>query len=310
MNIAFYGNHPHWGGLANNGGSRTILLSAEVLRGLGHGVKIVTHTDRFTWFPHPPVVKKVPKDTDVLIAISISDIKEIQKYHGMKLAYWARPFETWQMDEEKIIRKLKKFSGIIMCNSGWQVDFLLEHGIESHLIFSGQDLSYRDRAPDYTGEFKLSIGCQYSTKPRKNWKAFKKLAGILGSDYEYVAFGSEKCKDKFVDTYLRNPSREKLNDLYRGMDIFYCPNTTEGFYNPGIEASIQGSLIVSHTEWRNGCGDYCSPPTAHVCRSMPEVVDAIKNPDFTKVVRMQKLIREKIGTREENMKKMVEIIVQ
>ena len=329
MRISFYGNNKKWGGLGNQGGSRTILLSAQTLREMGHIVEVVACNDRFTWFDHPKIKHEVSKDTDVIIAISISDAKEIMnQYPDKRLFYWARPFECdtegqkWQMSEEKCMRtlfKLHRKGGIIMVNSGWQHNWLNMHKINNHLVYSGQDIEREMLKPDFyetnsilKPKVNLVIGCQYSSKPRKGWKEFKKIVEILGDKYDYVAFGSEKCKDKFLSTYLRNPPREKLNEFYQQMDVFVCSSSLEGFYNPGVEASVNGCLLLCNNNTRNGCSDYATRETSHIYNSQylncNEILNIFDHLDFAKVEKCQKLIQEKIGTRSKNMKKMVRVL--
>jgi len=309
MNIAFYGNHFYYGGLANNGGSRTILLSAEELRKLGHRVDVVTHTDRFTWFKHPKVIRKIAKDTDCLVAISISDVGIMTKAapKGCKLFYWARPMEFWQKSERKCLKKLKNFPGKIMCNSRWQVNWLNEHGIKAEVFFSGQDLEDKVPKRQHANKFPI-VGVQYSTKPRKGWGNFKRIVDILGTSVRYVGFGSEKCKENIFSIYLRNPGRDELTDLYRRMSVFVCCSDLEGFYNPGVEAAMQGCVIVANNNSRNGCMDYCTPETAHIHLSPVTAAENILNPDFTKVDKMRDIIKTKIGTRKQNMERMIECL--
>ncbi|MCP4651206.1 MAG: glycosyltransferase [PVC group bacterium] len=322
MKITFFGNNKKWGGLANNGGSRTILLSAETLRELGHGVNVVACSDKFTWFPHPPIKHKVSSNTDVVIAISISDVKDIMdKYPGKKLAYWARPWESWHSSEKKCLKLLKRFrlfGGTIMVNSGWQKDYLETKNITSHLVYSGQDIEWKMESGYNQPYDRMVIGCQYSSKPRKGWKEFKKIAKLLGDKYEYVAFGSEKCKNKFISRYLRNPAREKLNEFYRSMDVFFIGNQLEGFLNVGSEAVINGALLICNSNPRSGAHDYCNEETAHMYNYTGDgkrtgllgfqIMRIMDNLDFTKVAKCQKLIREKIGTRKKNMERMIEVL--
>lgn len=314
MNICFYANHHYYGGLANNGGSRTILLSAEVLRALGHRVDIVACVDNFIWFAHPPVKKDVPKDTDVIIAVSISDVPLIyKKYHGRyKLAYWARPFELWQKTENKCCRILKKFTekynGIVICNSSWQTTWLATQGIKATLCLSGQDLDYKEYLPDHEEGYDITVGVQYSTKERKGWKEFKAIAAILGTSVEYVGYGSEKCKDELFSKYLRNPNRKELNKLYRSMDVFVCCSSLEGFFNPGVEAAMQGCVIVCNNLLQNGCTDYCNGDTSHIYNNLKEAAKFILNPDFKKVKKMQGYIFNNIGNRKQAMEWMVKCL--
>ena len=308
MNITFYADDPHWSGLDRNGGSRTAILCAKTLGDLGHNVDIVAHKNKFDWFKFKPPVHHVPKNTDALIAVTISDVKHIQKYKGMKLFYYSRPFEIhtkwqkWQMSEKKALRRMAKFvnkhEGTIFCNSGWQVEFLARHGIPAKLVFSGQDLDsdpqpYRERL---AGD-RYVIGCQYSTKKRKGWEEFGKLAKALGPGYKYIAFGSEKCNDKFLSKYLRNPSREELTNLYREMNYFWIPNKFEGFYNCGVEAIWNGCAIIT---------PHNTPISSGICDYV--VADPIMLSTKEAVSRSQNIIKEKIGTREKNMKRMVRLI--
>lgn len=332
MKISFFADDPKYSQLACNGGTRSVILSSEVLRGLGHKVSIVAHKDRFSWFSHVPPVKSIPKNTEVLIAVTVYDIKHILKYRekhpNVKLCYYSRPWESWNSSEEKCMRTMFKFhrkGGTILTNSGWQHNWLNMHKINNHLIYSGQDVGVEFEKPDYEDDqfFKMVIGCQYSSKPRKGWKEFKRIVEILGTDqYDYVAFGSEKCKDKFLSTYLRNPERSKLNDLYSQMDVFFIGNQLEGFLNVGAEAAISGALLVCNNNPRCGAHDYCNEDTAHMynaqyllCKDttkipnqINEILNIFEHLDFSKVEKCQAIIREKIGTRLKNMKKMVEVL--
>lgn len=306
MNICFYADDKRWSQLSPTGGTRTVIRSAQTLRELGHNVSIVAHKDGYSWDKHPKPIHSVPKNTDILIAVSISDVKHVMKYKSMRLAYWARPFETWQKPEHKCLRMLEKFTrkskGKILCNSKWQVDFLSSKHIKSTLCLSGQDIDYKDCLPNPQEGKNIVVGTQYSTKPRKGWRQFKKIVNILGSSVECVGFGSEKCKNKVFGKYLRNPSREKLNELYRSIDVFICCSKLEGFYNPHVEAAMQGCVIICNDNPRNGCMDTANEETAHIYHTPLEAAECILNPDFSKVEKMQEYIIENIGNRTNSMK--------
>lgn len=160
----------------------------------------------------------------------------------------------------------------------------------------------------------VKIGCQYSSKPRKGWKSFKKLRSLLGDEYEYVAFGSEKYSKPWL-TYIQNPSFEELKKLYRSCDIFFAPNKLEGFYNCAAEAALCGCLIVCSSHYSNGMGDYAYPETAVVFDSVGEAAEKIKEIDFSdplggwciKIMKMKSRLLE-IGNRSKNMKHLVEVL--
>lgn len=323
MYITFTNNNKKFGGITNNGGSRTVLCSTNELRSLGHRVDVVSHTDKFTWSPHPPVKHQINPSTTHLIAVSISDVADLMKqklYQKYNCFYWARPFEIdtktqrWQMKKKKAIKLLIEFQkkGKIITNSSWQNDWLLKHGIQSELCYSGQDLEYRDYKPDYTGEHKLCIGAQYSTKRRKGWSEFKAIMHILGDSCDYVAFGSEKYKGPKLGAYLRNPTRDELIKMYRGIDVFVCCSKLEGFYNPSCEASINGAVLLVNDCKSNGVGDISYSHTCYKYRDVQEVKEIIEGMNLEemtkKVANCQHLIREKIGDRKTNMQKFVRIL--
>lgn len=137
MKICFAGLHPYWGGLENNGGSKTILCAAQVLRELGHDAYVATWKDNFTWWRHEPIRRQVDSDTDIVVAIGISDVPIImKKYARMKLAYWARPFEIWHTSKPELKRVLRKFQkvGKIICNSSWQIRYLKKKGYRHNYV--------------------------------------------------------------------------------------------------------------------------------------------------------------------------------
>jgi hypothetical protein len=55
-------------------------------------------------------------------------------------------------------------------------------------------------------------------------------------------------------------------------------------------------------------GDYATEETAMRYSTEDELMDCLDNPDYSKVEKMQKILREKIGSRSENMKRMVKLL--
>lgn len=309
MKIAFTCQHKYFGGLANNGGSRTILLSAKTLRDMGHKVHVVTHTDRHSWIKHPKPKRLIPEDVDVCIAVSVSDIIPMLRTapkHAKK-AFWMRGYEKWQMLSKQIIDTLRKFymdGHIIMVNSGWLQKKLAHYTIGSNLVWAGLDFhEWKDRKMRMPGK---TVGALYSSRPSKGWKYVEKLAYSRGGEnIRFVSFGSEKREG--FGTHYANPSHDRLVNIYSSCQIWFSTSTLEGFHNPPSEAALCGCLPVVPADPRGGCADYCTPETAMVYGSFDEAVRMIKAPDYSKVPKLQKYLREKIGDREKNMKRLVEV---
>jgi len=316
MKIAFYADHPYYGQLANNGGTRTILLSVKALRELGHDACVVAHKDRFTWFNHDKPVREIPKDADVIVAVSISDLDQlIHADHGdARLAYWARPVESWQMKWEqceKTLRKLMKRHGRIMANSGWQAKDLNDRGIPCELVFAGMDPWWIAKERYTIGGMGYHLGWQDSSKTRKTGAIEEILAAALRANphLELMAFGSpERCTVAEVRQYFSNPDRDHLVWWYNHCDIFLCPNVHEGFYNCGAEATLCGcALLVDANQPQNGMSDYATADSAMFYRDAKQAAQWLVYPDYSKVDAAKAKVRA-IGDRATNMARMVEVL--
>lgn len=317
MKIAFYNDHPYWGQLANNGGTRTILKSVEILNKMGHEAYVVAHKDKFNWFKHKKPERKITSDTDIVIAVSIADVPLIiKKRKKYRLGYWARPFETWVYSEKKIKKILKSFPGTIMANSQWQIDQMQEWGIKACLIYNGLDFEewQYDRVPHYfhSREFDLKlIGCLYHKHPRKRWKDCVKLGKKLEEVNKTISIEAQIDGKKTFRLVPLGKKKylvgEDLVNFYDGCSIWFAPTELEGFHNVPAEANLCDCLIVCSNNPRNGCMDYCNRETAHIYSTLDEAVDMIKNPDYSKVPKMQALLKSKIGTRQKNMEKLIEL---
>lgn len=309
MNIAFYANHKKWGGLANNGGTRTILKSAHALRKLGHRVDVVARSNKFTWFNIPDPVRKVPKDTDIIIAVSFSDAADVvaKCSPDIKRAWWMRGWESWRVDSESDIYKVARKLPVIT-NGSRLCSLLANRNIDSYLCYAGLDLDKWFRVP-LESSSKTRIGCLYNTKhPTKRWDVFESMVDVMGfKSCEYVAFGTEKCHCHWLRKYLRNPSHEQLRELYSSCDIWVAPTENEGFHNVPAEAALCGCLIMANRMPSNGM-DYATEETAILFDKPKEIYSAVVRPDRSKVSKMQDYIVNKIGTREANMKKFVTIL--
>jgi len=308
VNISFFCDHHYYGQLNNTGGTRTILLSADALRILGHKVSVVATHDGFTWFKHQKPVPKIPKDADVVIAVSISDVPLVmEKAKGKRMAYWARPFETWAMSEHDIIHLLKKFrkkGGIIMANSSWPVEVLREHGVKAHVQFAG---TATDEFKFATLEVieKLTIGCQYSKLKRKKWKSYKGLHKLLGDEAVWGSFGNGAYEKAWLQ-HIRQPTPIQLQNFYWMHNYFFAPNKLEGYYNAASQAALSGCIIVRSDSGRGGMADFSTPRNSIVYRSLGEAAERIRSrevPPEWKDCRQRVLA---IGTRLDNMKKMAE----
>ena len=310
MRIVFNGLQS---GIGNNGGSKTILLSAEVIRNLGHICEVATRVDNFTWFKHKNPISYLPQDFDAIINISIVDY-EITKNSTIQKKYaWWRGHEFWNADESYLKHCYIDSEVTNFVNSKGMQHLLHNFGASSHVVYQGFDLEYWIDINNRCSN-KIRIGCLYNPKPSKRWKDFVSLAKTLGNEnYEYVSFGSSIPPDtSFLSKFVLNANVSELVDLYNSCHIFFCPSVSEGLHNVPAESALCGCLLVCNDDQNNGMVlDYAfNNKTAMVYRSgdVKMAAELIRQPNWDLVPKMKEYIRKNIGSRKDNMKKLIDLI--
>ena len=142
MNIAFNCLNS---GLGNVGGSKTTIMCAKVLEGLGHRCDIIATTDNFTWFKHKPVINYIPRDLDVIIATACTTVGSTLQSNVPKKVYYIRGFENWVMSEQGL--SMGYNSGLFNITNSYGLQRKLkEFGAESVVVHQGVDLEdWEDR---------------------------------------------------------------------------------------------------------------------------------------------------------------------
>ncbi len=308
MNIAFNMTQC---GLANNGGTRTILLCAKALEELGHRCDVVGVSNRFTWFEHKPIISYVPGDLDVLIATACATVVDTLHANAPKKAWYIRAHEDWAMNEGQL-RELYNSGIVNIVNSKGLQQLLAVHGADSKVIYQGIDFGWWENR-ELRPKNKIRIGALYTTQARKRWKDFIKLSDLLGTeDYEYVAMGPSKPKEDFLIDFKHHATVEELNNLYSSCHIWFAPTDNEGLHNVPMEAALCGCLIVCADEPLNGMiYDYAfNDNTAMVYdrKDIEQAAELIRNPNWDCIERMYNCLEYSIGSRESNMVKLVEYL--
>jgi hypothetical protein len=282
VRICFYAAGPK-SGLDNNGGSRTIVRSATALRGLGHDVSICASHDEYTWDDHPPVVKDPPPDRDVLVSVSARDVKNARKLSG-KLVWWVRGKETWQMSEADLIKRAKMCDRVI-ANAEHLQRWLVAYDVDCDLCYAGMDLNFWQ---DF-GLTRRNIGglkIERHNAETKRGDLVKELCNIYATGKQ---------------------SQKGMRDIYNDCEIWLSPSENEGFHQCPAEAALCGALVVGYVRPSGGTRDWLDDTTGHLFSTVEEAREAIREPDFSRVEKAKKVIREKIGPRDHNMKRFIEL---
>ena len=296
---------------------------------MGHNVAVLASVNNYTW--HQPKVKiykhpfnkKITESISELVGwdkqiiVSVWEIEDCLNYMGLdeNYYYWfMRGWEKWVRGEQYLINQIKKFvsaGGRIIVNSSWLIDQLREKcGVESVLCFSGLDLDeWKQGNQNY--ELTYTVGClkhhRHTTKGNdiidslNNYSVNAAARHLVTRDNGFKFSLFELLSDG-------NYGYKKLNQHYQQCDTWLSLSSLEGFHQCPAEAALCGAHIIYNDIDSGGTRDYCTPETATPFKTFEELIDAIENPDFSKREKMQKVLREKIGSREKCMERFVELI--
>lgn len=256
-------------GLGNNGGSRTIVRSANMLKRLGHVVTILdTSNSNYTWdkleTPHIVWNNKYVIDADFIIATGVNSVTytlNSNQRFGKKLWY-IRGWETWNLDESKIIDLVRNPNIIKVVNGTCLKNKLLSYGESSEVIYPGYDFNeiyFKDLRKNnkviIIGGL-LNFGKKRYTK-RSEWilNTYNNLIRD-GYNIDIRLYGCEGNPIGFNQKYTHSPTMEQKNKLYNMIDVWLAPTELEGLHVAAAEAMSVGCAVVGTNAHMNGMDDY------------------------------------------------------
>lgn len=313
MRIAFCCQHLYYGGLADNGGSQTIIKACHILNRMGHSACIVTKVDKHTWIKHDKPVKHIPRNVDVVIACSVSDIEPMLKTKPQKAKayWWCRLREDYQMPKRKILQKADKVR--VLVNSEGLQFWLKRHGINSQILYQGYDKKWND----FSSHYKNYVGFLVSNKKRKNFDLVKKIVKKLGAEYKYVGFGNDisgsvkRFVKKHFTYFVENADYNSRLKIYNSVRVWVSTSTSEGLHNCPIEAALCGCAIAYPDSMLAGCSDHCIDTVTawrYEASNTDSAIKAIERANRSRNKKHIEVIKDKIGTRRQNMVKLIEIL--
>ena len=256
--------------LANNGGSATIIASANTLSSMGEEVfLIMNEPSQFSWFPllGPKEIITSGKDypdADVHIATgakSVIPVLDAPIESGKKF-WWIRAHEKWVMPEENLYQLYRNIDISLLVNSIHLQKFLKGYiERDSVIMYPGQDLDKFYPTIKRTWEKKeWVLGGLYNTKQRKRFQWIQEIYTQLRNrkiPVKLKLFGTEKLDKKdHCDEYLYQPTKDELREFYNGIDFWIAPTLSEGLHIPPQEAALCGSIVIGALGELTGMDDY------------------------------------------------------
>jgi glycosyltransferase involved in cell wall biosynthesis len=309
-------------GLGPNGGSSTIVNSANALTKLEHEVYIIdSGRNQHTWTKllckHLIIkdMNKIPK-VDVAITTGFNTWKKTLYFPAKLKVIWLRGWETWKVPEEKIVKNLS-YPLIKIVNGIGLQEKLKGYGYESYLIRPGNTLE--DFIPKQkTDKKSIILGGLYHTKhptKRSNWCI--EGVKVLGQKYanlKLYMFGVDNISSPNIDVYVRQPGKHQKNKFYNKVDIWLAPSTLEGLHIVPQEAMLFETPVITTNTPLAGTKDYViHGKTGLISKNnIKSFIDKTEILIKNKKLRneMGKAARQeiiKLGNREKNMNKMINL---
>lgn len=313
-------------GAGNNGGSHTLIQSANTLQSLGEEVIIIDNSPpKYDWnkikVPYIKVRDVNDISGDVIIATGTGSVNSTMKSRIKNKIHWIRGFETWNIPEPNLIKLLKDSNTIKVVNSICLQRKLEKYKIKSEIIRPGHTFENFSNL-NLRSNDKIILGGLYNqgnkrSKKRTNWIfdcynfLKKKHNDIKIELWMYGSDGTPNGKN-FVTQYSINPTMLEKNIIYNKIHIWLSTSELEGLHIPPAESMLTECVVVGNNSEMSGTEDYLIDNVTGLVsdnnfNSFLSNVDFLITNKKTRVI-LGKNGEEKIksmGDRKENMQKFI-----
>lgn len=250
-------------GLANNGGSRTLIRCVETLCELGHDAFFHSGRSYYTW--HKANIRLVGGDElppcDVAVATGYNSYKSVARYKNTLRVGYARGLELWKAPEAQLLERFRLMDHVF-ANSAWLRDYLLKRDIPTTLQYSGLDTHWFHviNKGSRKGVGAL-LNNRHKTKRNQDAEALKDQYGL---------------PMHFLNRDIKRPDSVTLNKWYNNLAVWFAPTELEGLHNPPMEAALAGCALVCSDHPRNGMHDYVVPGETALVYPARDLKTAVK----------------------------------
>jgi len=305
-------------GLGNNGGSQTIIRSAETLTEMGHEAIILTKVNTYTQNTYTAeVISDIPLNGleyfDAVINCSAWEVNHTLSLKHPNSYWWLRGWEDYrpECDIKEAIHKIP-----MLVNSIGLQRLLTSYGVESKLIHQGIDTDFWKCMTDKPKMPR--IGFLANIKENKKYIDALAIVDKMGGKFQYTAVGecrtiSNKIRTDLMDRnipLLESLNKYRMRDFYSLCNVWLQTSYNEGLCNMAMEAALCDCLIVANVEGLSGIEDYHQYvltyfDTDHACTWLKQYPDKYID---RFVNNCKNEIKTQIGSRTECMKKLIKAI--
>lgn len=290
-------------GLGNNGGSKTLVRCAEILKELGNDVVIASQGNNYTWNKiKVPIVSSLPK-ADVVVATGFGSVKSTVQSSIPKKFYYIRGFEIWRASEKQLLNSFKSLRCIV--NSEWLVRYFKKKKIHCDLVYPGIDFDLYPCDIPVVGREDVVGGLFHTKHKTKRHDDVVYIAHRLGV----------RCV--MLNRDIKNPKPGELSKFYNSIKVWISPSELEGLHNCPMEASLCGCGLVATDHAKGGTLDYAIHEETclrYESRDLDMATSYVEkllrdNSEREKLQSdMKKVLYNKIGSKMYNMTKMAGIL--
>ena len=314
-------------GLGNNGGSLTLIKSGNTLQNMGYEVYFLdSGKNKHTWekLECEHIIaqdnEEIPS-ADFIIATGYKSVAKTVSAPGRcgHKVHWIRGWETWQFPPKKIVAHILEAPTIKLVNSMGLKNKLKSFNFKSELIRPGYDLKELYPNRERNKKHKFTIGGLYTRgkhelikRPKWIFESYNYLKKKHGN-IELWMFGNDDVSGGIVDNYFHRPTIEAKQYMYNQIDIWLSPAIQEGLHMPPAEAMLTGCPVVGVDVELSGTHDYLINGITGIVSEnnldsfMKNVEKLYLNHELRKDMGTRaRHIVEEIGSREENMQKMID----
>jgi len=316
-------------GLGNNGGSLTLIKSANILQDMGHGVYFIDNgKNKHTWVALE-VEHIISNDNDyipnadVIIATgykSVAKTVSAPDRCGLKV-HWIRGWETWQFQPKKIVSYILEAPTVKLVNSIGLKKMLKYYNFKSEIIRPGYDLDelYPQKIKRKTNSFILGglyTRGKHERIKRTHWvlETFKYLKQKYGNISLWM-FGNDLIPKGVIDNYIHRPTPDAKQYFYNNIDLWLSPAIQEGLHMPPAEAMMTGCPVVGVDAELSGTHDYLINGITGIVSEnrLEEFISNAEKLYLNSEMRQDmgkraRLKIEELGSREDNMNKLINYI--